>query len=60
MDLLEEIALDHREDRAVLAIVTSLGRRDAGKAERKEKRAPHRIALPLPRMWPRQAKPTSA
>ena len=30
----EMVQLDHREDRAVLAIVTSLGRRDAGKAER--------------------------
>ena len=33
--------------------------RDSATCERQEKRAPHRIALPLPTIWPRQAKPTS-
>ena len=60
MDLFEQIALDHGEDRAALAIVSRL---QAGRERSEEKRAKrkegahHRIALPLPRICPRHTKP---
>ena len=63
MDLLEEVALDHGKHRAALAIVARqhLGRAEQdGKQGRREDELAHRIALPLPRIWPRQTKPISA
>ena len=63
MDLLEEVALDHGKHRAALAIVARqhLGRAEQDCKQRcREDELAHRIALPLPRIWPRQTKPISA
>ena len=60
MDLFEQVALDHGEDRAALAVVSCLQagreRSEEKGAERKEG-AHHRIALPLPRICPRHTYP---
>lgn len=58
MDLLEQIALDHRKDRALLAVVARLSGSRQSKSDCQDKReADHRIALPLPRICPAQTKP---
>ena len=63
LDDREQVGLDHRKQRALLAIVAGERRRGSGETtcDQDEVKAPaHRIASPVPRTWRRQTQPIRA